>query len=360
MDLINFLETSGKSGLTWNQLGEKFGISGNCAQKRWNRHISKEVSSTEPLSIDEHNLTVDKVYLSVNAKGEETYKYSLSNNKELEKENFFKYLKKLKPKKVKKFKEVSLDTNNELLSVLSLTDFHLDKLNIDAESLEKKGELFISTVKYLVSNASKIGNLDEIVFVIGSDFFHTDNYQNGTTKGTPQDVNSTWHNSYIFGFELLTNAINFLAKSYKKVNILLIQGNHDRQKSFYLAHSLEQFYREHNNIVFYNSPESYKTFTYGDNLLIFHHGDCVIKNLISLISTEEYKLWGQCKNKDVFVGHRHYNKHDEIYSVRVRQLPSLSKEDRWHNDNLFKGSRKSAVIIIYDKNNKYGEFEYTI
>ena len=98
MDLINFLETSGKSGLTWNQLGEKFGISGNCAQKRWNRHINKEVSSTEPLSIEEHNLTVDKVYLSVNAKGEETYKYSLSNNKELEKENFFKYLKKLKPK----------------------------------------------------------------------------------------------------------------------------------------------------------------------------------------------------------------------------------------------------------------------
>ena len=38
---------------------------------------------------------------------------------------------------------------------------------------------------------------------ISNDFFHTDNYQNQTTNGTPQDVLTGYDNEYEEGFDLL-------------------------------------------------------------------------------------------------------------------------------------------------------------
>ena len=74
---------------------------------------------------------------------------------------------------------------------------------------------------------------------ISNDFFHTDNYQHQTTNGTPQDTIMDYAEEYELGFALLVDTINMLRQHSSTVHVILVQGNHDRTKSFYLAHALD-------------------------------------------------------------------------------------------------------------------------
>lgn len=236
--------------------------------------------------------------------------------------------------------------------ILHLTDFHLDKQDIYGTTLEEKKKQFYEVATKLLYRAYQSNYIDEIVFVLGSDMLHTDTYQGTTTNLTPQDSNTTWHNAFTQAFDIYATTIKLLSQFCNKLNVILVPGNHDRSKSFYLAHGLEKYFERDDNILFDTNPIPRKVYTYGSTFIGLHHGDCKITDLPLIFAKEYCKEWGQCTYHQILTGDKHHLFEKEIQGVRIRQLPSLSKEDNWHNHANYVNSVKAAMAIIYDK--EYG------
>lgn len=246
---------------------------------------------------------------------------------------------------------------------ISISDFHLGKrvLN-DSNNISDRKEKFMSVVKSLVKKVTGAYSVDRIVFPISNDFFHTDNYQNTTTNGTPQDVIADYSHEYEEGFDLLVNAISYLREHCNYVDVVLVQGNHDRTKSFYLAHALEVFFKGDSCIRFDRKHSTTKYIVLGNTFIGYHHGNCKIEELPLVFATGEASSdFGNAVFREVHTGDKHHYMAKEIKGVRIQQMPSLSGTDRWHADNNYVNSIRAALALVYDQEKgKVAEFEERI
>ena len=202
----------------------------------------------------------------------------------------------------------------------------------------------------------------KIVFPISNDFFHTDNYQNQTTAGTPQDVLVGYDNEYEEGFDLLVTAINYLREVCDTVEVVLVQGNHDRTKSFYLAHALEVHFKFNKNIRFQREHSTTKSVVLGNTFIGYHHGNCKLDDLPLLFATgKNSSQFGNAVYREIHTGDKHHYMAKEVKGVRIQQMPSLSGTDRWHLDNNYVNNIRAGLALIYDPiYGKIGEFESRI
>jgi hypothetical protein len=247
---------------------------------------------------------------------------------------------------------------------LSISDFHLAKQHVSADNspLERCKSYFTAATN-LIYDVKAIYDIDTVIFPISNDFFHTDNYQNQTTNGTPQDTIMDYAYEYELGFDILVNTIEMIKKVSKEVCVVLVQGNHDRTKSYYLAHALETYFKKNLNIHFKREHSTVKAVVLGNTFIGYHHGNCKIEDLPLLFATHpEYsELFGCAKYREVHTGDKHHYMAKEVKGVRIQQMPSLSGTDRWHLDNNYVHSIRAALVLMYDKQlGKIGEFEYRI
>jgi hypothetical protein len=252
------------------------------------------------------------------------------------------------------FKQVDIE--------VSIADFHLAKKTLEGETIQDKKTQYLTTLYDLVDKVNSVYCINKIVFPISNDFFHTDNYQNQTTAGTPQDVLTGYDNEYEEGFDLLVTAISYLQEVGTEVEIVLVQGNHDRTKSFYLAHALEVFFKNNNKISFQREHSVTKSVMLGNTFIGYHHGNCKIDELPLLFATgKESFNFGAAKYREVHTGDKHHYMAKEIKGVRIQQMPSLSGTDRWHADNNYVNNIRAGIALIYDPMyGKIGEFESRI
>lgn len=250
---------------------------------------------------------------------------------------------------------------NPCSAFIDLTDFHFDKKEVTEQTVQTKIINYEAVLDRLLYKAYRAHYLDEIVFIIGSDFYHTDTFFNTTTNQTSQDVLIDWDKAYELGFDLHVNSINKLKQYCNKLKVILIQGNHDRTKSFYLAHSLSKYFSPDSSIEFDIRTENRKVYIYGNTFIGLHHGNCKIDELPLVFAKEFAPLWGTCKYHEVKVGDKHYFFEKEIKGVRIKQLPSLSNPDRWHDDNNYVENIRAGVCTVYDKvKGRVTEFEERI
>ena len=253
-------------------------------------------------------------------------------------------------------------------ALISLPDFHLDKKEITGTSIQEKVDNYSKVLENLLYRSYRSHYLEEIVFLLGNDFFQTDTIQGTTTKGTPVAIDMDWDDAYEVGFDLMVTSINKLKQFCNKLHIYLIPGNHPKTKEFYLSHALEVYFKSDKNIIFHRSSTEYKVHIYGETLLCFNHGNNINEKLPLMFATSFYKEWGSCRYKEIILGDKHHNTEKVIRSmqgeaqgVRMRILPALCGTDKWHEDNLFTNSIQSGISLIYDKKNgKCSEFEHRI
>jgi hypothetical protein len=279
-------------------------------------------------------------------------------------EDFVKFLEGYSPKEVVFRQEISVsDKEKKLVDVeISIADFHLAKKTLEGETIETKKEQFISVIRELMRTVVSCYNVNKIVFPISNDFFHTDNYQNQTTNGTPQDVLVGYDNEYEQGFDLLVEAIIYLSILGKEVEVVLVQGNHDRTKSFYLAHALSVFFEKNKNITFQREHSTTKSIVLGNTFIGYHHGNCKIDELPLLFATgKDASKFGNATYREIHTGDKHHYMAKEVKGVRIQQMPSLSGTDRWHLDNNYVNNIRAGIALIYDPiYGKIGEFESRI
>ena len=279
-------------------------------------------------------------------------------------EDFAKFLENYKPNNVTITKH-DYSVEKDYVDVeISIADYHLAKRTVDGDNdPSTRAKRYVTMAQSLIEKVKANYNINNVVLPISNDFFHTDNYQHQTTNGTPQDTIMDYAEEYELGFAVLVDTINMLRQLCSNVTVVLVQGNHDRTKSFYLAHALDVFFKNELDVEFIREHSVIKAITLGNTFIGWHHGNCKLEDLPLLFATHPIysHQFGNALYREIHTGDKHHYMAKEVKGVRIQQMPSLSGTDRWHLDNNYVHSVRAALALVYDRNlGKIAEFETRI
>lgn len=195
-------------------------------------------------------------------------------------------------------------------------------------------------------------NITNIIVPMGNDLLHTDTTIAGkggtTTGGTPQDVDTRYLKMYRAAFNLMVAIIDRL-RQIAPVEVVVVPGNHDRERSAYLGETIFAWYRNDSEVVVNNTANLRKYIQVGTTLLGFTHGDQEKPEALPLLmASEEPRLWADCEFKVFHTGHFHRKRKmvsvttDTYNGVEVLTLPSLVPADAWHAMKGYVGGGRAA------------------
>jgi len=269
-------------------------------------------------------------------------------------------MKKYSPKYPKIKYEINKKEKGYLLEV-ALMDLHYGLMVWGQESgydydIKIASELFINAINKIIVQ-SKGYNIKEILFTVGNDFFNVDTIGNTTTAGTPQDEDTRWKKTYKKGRELLIEGINLLSQ-VAPVNVLVIPGNHDSQRSFFVGDALECWFNNSKQVNINNSPKVRKYYQFGKCMILLTHGrDEKMSDYPLLMASEEPEMWAKTKFREVHLGEIHHKKEvnflstEEYKGVTVRYMRSLSAPSNWAYTKGFVSSLRAGEAFIWSEDN---------
>lgn len=259
---------------------------------------------------------------------------------------------------------------NNLLEV-SIFDLHIGKLAWGGETGENydtkiASERFMYSINKLIERANNF-EFSRILFPVGSDFFNSDNIFNTTTKGTPQDEDLRWQKTFRVGSKLLVDGIELLKQTGVPVDVIVIPGNHDFERSFYLGEFLSAWYYNDPMVNINNNASPRKYYVFGNVLLGFTHGSEEKESSLPMIMANDMdskKYWSKTLFHEWHVGHIHRKRNmnytvldknrmlNEDLGVTIRYLSSLTGNEEWHHKKGFVGQVKAADAFIW--NDEFG------
>lgn len=257
-----------------------------------------------------------------------------------------------------------------VLLEVDLFDVHFGKLAWGPETGGDNYDLKIAEARFRhavedILAATDRWNIEEILFAIGNDLLHIDNFQAQTTKGTHVDTDSRFPKVWgvmkrctVWAFE------QFLARA--RVKGMLVQGNHDFLTAMLAAEYLDAWFRNCDRVTIDTGPDPWKIHDYGANLFGYTHGDNVpgdgIKVLPDMLTSMALSAGIDLrliKRREVKLGHRHSDKQlstrdvEEIRGTKVRWMNALSATDAWHRKMGFIGCHQAASGIVYAKDGRF-------
>lgn len=196
---------------------------------------------------------------------------------------------------------------------------------------------------------------------LGNDFFNVDNKDATTTRGTPQQEDTRYQKTYRIGREICVWMIDACSQ-LAPVDVLIIPGNHDEQRSFYLGDSLFCWYHQNQNVNIDNRSMKQKYYSFGKNLIGFTHGyDEKLGNLPLMMALDQPDLWAKAKYREWHTGDKHHKvdlipKADESRGLVVRILRSLAASDAWTFNKGYRSLRASEGFLWHPDNGLIAQY----
>lgn len=253
-------------------------------------------------------------------------------------------------------------TSNGKLVVIGVPDLHLGKLawtdetghgNYDSRIAK---DVWMKAIDYLIAESP---NAEECWLPLGSDFFNVDNDSRTTTGGTPQDEDGRWQKSFRLGVEMCNWAIARCRTKWPKVKVIMVYGNHDRQRSFYLGELLKNLEPYLDGVEVDNQPLDRKYYEWIHTGIGIAHGDKLReKDLAVLCQNEAREIWGRTRKFDLLLGHIHQPVVKSIGGVTARWLPALCPPDVWHSKHGYVTVEKGAVSLVYTDRGMVAQYNY--
>lgn len=252
---------------------------------------------------------------------------------------------------------------------LDLFDAHFQMLAWGPETgthddLEIKADRFREAARYIRDRAIR-DDVSRWLLVVGNDLFHADTTIQGkggaTTHGTPQDVDTRLAKAARVVRRLLTDIILDLL-AVAPVDVLVIPGNHDEERSWWMGEVLDARFEGNEYVRVDNRPMLRKYYRVGNSLIGFSHGHRLKdKDLRDHMTREAPDDFAACEYFEWHVGHLHHEYVRDTRGVVVRQLPALAGTDKWHFENGFVGSQKGARGLIWSRDRgMVGTINYNI
>jgi hypothetical protein len=265
------------------------------------------------------------------------------------------------------------------MAELSIPDPHFGKLCWGSETGAENWDLKITKSAYLSAVEDMLRKIhhhpvEKILLPVGNDLLHTDGMENQTTAGTPQDVDGRWQKAFRVATQSVIQAIE-MCREVAPVEVMVVPGNHDYERTFYLGDVLAAHFRLCNDVKIDNRPLVFKWMMYGKTLLGFVHGDKVSHaTLPMLLANAAPMAFAKATHKELHLGHLHTRKHS-IYraknirpelnlevsqGVHVRIIPSLCPPDAWHAQHGYMGSPRAAETYLWEANSGFeGMFSHS-
>lgn len=246
-----------------------------------------------------------------------------------------------------------------MLYEVEMPDIHLGKLTWGEETGEDtdikiQTEQAKNVITKLLGHAKNYP-IEKILFPIGHDFYNVDNQYNTTSHGTPQQEDTRWRKTFKIGWTLASEMIN-LCSQIAPVDVLIVSGNHDEERSFYLGEVLSALYQGSNRVSIDNSARMRKYYSYGKVLLGLTHGyHEKIKELKDLMTYEQPQLWSQSLYREWHTGDKHHKEdyvhktHETSTGVVIRILRSLTPPDAWHYNKGYIGALRASESFLWDR-----------
>ena len=252
--------------------------------------------------------------------------------------------------------ESKKQTDGDLMLIVNLRDVHLGKLSWIGETGENYDhKIAVERVLGVIAELKdriKGQKFENVVLCMSDDFFHFDDIDGSTTKGTKVDTDLRWSKLFVKGVELTIRVIEEL-KEIAPVEYVYVPGNHDFQVSFYAAYALHQHYLQNENVTIDISPRTRKYVRYGNSLIGFAHGNEERNRIEHLMQTEARQHWGETMFHEWLLGHKHSEQVKEVGGVKIRHVSSTCGTDSWHAKSGFVGSIAMSQCFIWHK--KYGK-----
>lgn len=231
-------------------------------------------------------------------------------------------------------------------------------------------QIVTEALEHLLRYASGFA-ISKILLPIGNDLLHTDSTIQGkggtTSAGTPQDVDTRYLKMFRSAVNLMIAVIDRCLE-IANVEVVIVPGNHDRERSQYVGEVLCAWYRNHEDVVINNGANLRKYVLYGSSLLGFTHGsEEKLDELPLIMASEQKQAWADAEYHIIHTGHRHKRMGattksvDTYKGVEVRTIPSLIPPDAWHSSKGYVGGGRSAEAHLFGKNSgPAGYFIYNL
>lgn len=248
---------------------------------------------------------------------------------------------------------------------IDLMDVHFGRLTWEEESGENYD---IKIAKHMLEDVTRklllyafTFPVSRILLPVGNDFFNVDNKNETTVHGTPQQEDTRWQKTFRAGREILVSLID-MCSTIAPVDVLIIPGNHDEQRSFYLGDALYSWYHANPNVTVDNSAAARKYYAYGTNLIGFTHGYYEkLEKLPLLMPIEVPKLWADSTYREWHTGDKHKKrdlivKASEDSGMVVRILRSLAEQDAWTFDKGYKSLQAAEAFMWHPTDGMIAQF----
>lgn len=247
-----------------------------------------------------------------------------------------------------------------LLYEIGMPDIHLGLLawaeESGVDSDLKITEVLVHKVTDLLLAHVQNLPIKTILFPVGNDYFNVNDKREETIHGTRQQEDTRWQKTFRKGHELMVQVIDKCA-TIAPVHVMVIPGNHDEERSFYLGEVLTAWYRNCPNVTVDNRATKRKYFAFGKNLIGLTHGYYEKPDtLVKLMPLEEPILWAHSNYREWHTGDKHHKKDmvtvtEEYTGIVVRILRSLSAPSGWSFDKGFLGALRAGEGFVWHPTN---------
>lgn len=246
----------------------------------------------------------------------------------------------------------------EKAAIINIYDAHIDKITLLEETgkesdLQRNIERF---KQHFLRQLEAAKGCAVVYFPIGSDFINVNDARNTTKKGTPQDAHHHVATVFKKALGLLMWCLEQLKENFANVEVPVIQGNHDEDIASMLGHALAAFYSAVPSVTINDSRMQRKYYQYGENMIVFDHGDKVKPaRMPSVIAEEQPQIWANTTNRLCLRGHTHHKEEFQFsrtkdgVGVTIKHLRAISNPSKWGTDNGWIGTPKSSTLIMLSK-----------
>jgi hypothetical protein len=234
--------------------------------------------------------------------------------------------------------------------VINKQDAHYNKLDVDGDnSLDERFARMAYRVETILNQAFLSNNLDKIIYIVGSDEFNSE-FTGMTTKGTPQQNITGYHDSFqaICNHEVLM--ISLLLQYSESVDVIYVAGNHDEFVGWHMISWLKTYFRNTDRLKFDCSPKYRKYVSYGVSAMMFNHGDAIKPAKLASIFPMEYKdAWSNHEVYYIFTGDKHHEVSLDFNGIKFYQIPAFSNaKSGWDEKNGYTCSRGEVTAFLID------------
>jgi hypothetical protein len=243
---------------------------------------------------------------------------------------------------------------DSLLSLLTVTDFHLGCYAYEAESGEDwdikiARDVFLNSIHDMVSASPKAGT--GMLCQLG-DFLHWDGILNVTPQsGHILDADTRYAKLVDLTMSVMAEAVNMMLAHFGKVVIVNAEGNHDISGSIWLRKHLAHLFSKDRRVQVIDNDYPYYAYLHGQTMLGFHHGHKMkLPQLHKLFASEPRfrEMWGKSNYTYIHTGHYHHERVVEDGGAIAEQHPTLAARDAYAARGGWVSRRGAKMITYHD------------